>query len=91
MADRTTRSETAWLSSKILTEPAAQALKQTLDADSLFQRLMFDRRGPTETYPSRDYEHKQPRTSASGNLLTKTGRSGWLPSSRPHCPGARCC
>ena len=66
MADRAIRSETAWLTERMLTEPAAQVLKLTLDADSLFQRLMFDRRGPTEMYASRDYEHKQPRTSASG-------------------------
>ena len=66
IADRATRAETAWLTERMLTEPAAQALKQTLDADSLIQRLMFDRRGPTEMYASRDYDHKQPRTSASG-------------------------
>ncbi len=66
MADRATRSETARLTARMLTEPAAEALKQSLEADSLFQRLMFDRRGPSELYPSPHYEGRQPRTSASG-------------------------
>jgi hypothetical protein len=61
--DRANHAEVARLNRDILTKPAARALAVELEAVALGQRLFFDRRGPTELYPSRDYENKQPRTS----------------------------
>ncbi|HEV3309632.1 MAG TPA: hypothetical protein VG815_03840, partial [Chloroflexota bacterium] len=61
--DRANNAEVARLRRDILTKPAAEALRVELEAVALGQRLFFDRRGPTELYPSRDYENKQPRTS----------------------------
>jgi hypothetical protein len=65
MLDRALRSEMARLKANMLTEPAAAALRQAQEAEALGQRLLFDRRGPTELYPSREFEGKQPRTSAA--------------------------
>ncbi len=53
----------------MLIEPAAAAVRQALEAEALGQRLLFDRRGPTELYPSREYETKQPRTSAANEPI----------------------
>jgi hypothetical protein len=61
--DRANHAEVARISRDTLTKPAAEALRVELEAVALGQRLFFDRRGPTELYPSRDYENKQPRTS----------------------------
>ena len=44
----------------------AVAARERLAAEGLGDRLLFDRRGPSQLYPSRDYEHKEPRTSDSG-------------------------
>ena len=89
MADRATRSETARLTARMLTEPAAEVVKQFLEADSLFQRLMFDRRGPTELYPARDYDHKQPRTSASGEPVDLDHPRRLVPQLEATLPGCR--
>ena len=61
--DRANEAEVARLSRDMLTKPAAESLRAELEAVALGQRLFFDRRGPTELYPSRDYDNKQPRTS----------------------------
>jgi hypothetical protein len=61
--ERASKAEDARLKRDILTKPAAESLRVELEAVALGQRLFFDRRGPTELYPSRDYENKQPRTS----------------------------
>ena len=42
------------------------AAREKLEAEGLGERLLFDRRGPSPLYPSRDYEHKEPRTSDAG-------------------------
>jgi hypothetical protein len=61
--DRANGAETARLTRDILTKPAAESLRGELEAVALGQRLYFDRRGPIELYPSRDYDYQQPRTS----------------------------
>jgi hypothetical protein len=61
--ERANHAEVARLKRDRLTKPAAASLRAELEAVALGQRLFFDRRGPTELYPSRDYENKQPRTS----------------------------
>jgi hypothetical protein len=61
--DRANGAEVARLARDILAKPAAESLRAELEAVALGQRLFFDRRGPTELYPSRDYDYKQPRTS----------------------------
>ena len=61
--DRANEAEVARLSRDRMTKPAAESLRAELEAVALGQRLFFDRRGPTELYPSRDYDNKQPRTS----------------------------
>jgi hypothetical protein len=61
--DRANGAETARLTRDILTKPAAESLRAELEAVALGQRLYFDRRGPIELYPSRDYDKQQPRTS----------------------------
>ncbi len=43
----------------------AEAVRAALEAADLGHRLLFDRRGPAELYPSREYQNKQPRTSSS--------------------------
>jgi hypothetical protein len=65
--DRANRSEVARVSRAILASAEADALRETQDALALGNRLFFDRRGPIELYPSREYlGNKQPRTSSSG-------------------------
>ena len=44
----------------------AKAARETLAAEGLGERLLHDRRGPEQLYPSRDYTHKEPRTSDAG-------------------------
>ncbi len=61
--DRASNVQVARLTRDILTKPAAESVRAELEAVALGQRLFFDRRGPTELYPSRDYDYTQPRTS----------------------------
>jgi hypothetical protein len=61
--ERANHAEVARLNRDMLTKPAARALGVELEAVALGQRLFFDRRGPTELYPSRDYDNQQARTS----------------------------
>jgi hypothetical protein len=64
--DRASRAEVARLARSIHTEPAMAAFRENQRAEALGNRLFFDRRGPVELYPSRDYDnYKQPRTSSS--------------------------
>ena len=67
LLDRANRSEVARLSRDILSTAAGDALQAERQALALGHRLFFDRRGPIELYPSREYTGpKQPRTSTSG-------------------------
>ena len=65
--DRANQSEVARLSRDILASAEADARRETQEALALGNRLFFDRRGPIELYPSREYVgNKQQRTSSSG-------------------------
>ncbi len=65
--DRADRLEVTRVTRDLAGRSEAEAVRATLDAADLGHRLLFDRRGPAELYPSRDYENKQPRTSESGD------------------------
>ncbi len=65
-AERANRLEVNRVTGDIVRRSRAQAAEETLAAEGLGDRLLFDRRGPSQLYPSGDYEHKQPRTSDSG-------------------------
>ena len=61
--DRAIRHEIAQLNRDNLAKAAAAQLKKKLETEALGQRLLFDRRGPIELYPSRDHDRQQDRTS----------------------------
>ncbi len=65
-AERANRLEVNRVTGDIVRRSRAHAAQETLAAEGLGDRLLFDRRGPSQLYPSRDYEHKEPRTSDSG-------------------------
>ena len=65
-AMRANRMEVAKVTCDIVTRPDADALRTGMDVAGLGRRLLFDRRGPWQVYPSGEYQHKQPRTSDSG-------------------------
>jgi hypothetical protein len=61
--DRAIRDEIAQLNRDNLAKAAADQLKRKLETEALGQRLLFDRRGPIELYPSRDHDRQHDRTS----------------------------
>ena len=63
---RANRLEVNRVTGDIVRRMRAEAAREALEAKGLGDRLLFDRRGPSQLYPSRDYEHKEPRTSDSG-------------------------
>ncbi len=65
-AERANRLEVNRVTGDIVRRSRADTARETLVAQALGDRLLFDRRGPSQLYPSRDYEHKEPRTSDSG-------------------------
>jgi hypothetical protein len=64
--DRANRVDVARMAENVLTVPDLAAKSLELEADALGQRLFFDRRGPLQQYPNREYLFNQPRTSWSG-------------------------
>ena len=52
---------------EILTKPAADKLRQDLEAAAIGNRLLHDRRGPIELYAARDFAPTQPQTSWEDN------------------------
>jgi hypothetical protein len=67
LMDRALLAERERVIQQVANDPAAAALREEKDAEALGHRLMFDRRGPAELYPSGEYERNQPRTSCSGD------------------------
>ena len=65
-AMRANRLEVNRVTGDMVRQSRAVALREADEAMRLGERLLFDRRGPEQLYPSRDYEHKQPRTSWAG-------------------------
>ncbi len=65
-AMRANRLEVNRMTGAMVARSRAEAVRETTDAEALGDRLLFDRRGPSQLYPSRDYEHKEPRNSSSG-------------------------
>ena len=64
--DRANRVEVARLARSIHTEPAMAEFREKQHAEALGKRLFFDRRGPVELYPARNYDnYNKPRTSCS--------------------------
>ena len=63
---RANRLEAERVTRDVVVRKEADALRAGMDVADLGRRLLFDRRGPWQDYPSRDYENKQPRTSDSG-------------------------
>ena len=64
--DRANRVEVARLARNIHTEPAMAEFREKQHAEALGKRLFFDRRGPVELYPARNYDnYNKPRTSCS--------------------------
>jgi hypothetical protein len=61
--ERALREEIARANREILTKRAADKVRERMEAEARGQRLLFDRRGPIELYPSRDYDKQQERTS----------------------------
>ena len=64
--DRANRVDVARMTDNMMTGPALDAHALELEADTLGQRLFFDRRGPLACYPTMFHGHTQPRTSCSG-------------------------
>jgi hypothetical protein len=64
--DRANRCEVSRITQNILTKSESLEHRQENEAIALGNRLFFDRRAPSQLYPSRDFEHKQARTSSSG-------------------------
>src|SRR5262249_47244608 len=62
---RSNRAEAARVSHEISTRTEEDAHREMLEAIELEKALFFDRRGPGQLYPSRDYDHKQARTSCA--------------------------
>ncbi len=65
-AMRANRLEVFRVTGDMVRRSRAEALREADAVIALGERLLFDRRGPEQLYPSRDYEHKEPRTSWSG-------------------------
>jgi hypothetical protein len=65
-ARRANRCEVARITRDRQTQSEALALREAKDALALGNRLLYDRRGPIELYPSGQYEKKQLRTSWPG-------------------------
>ena len=65
--DRALLADHARVIQQVANDLEAAALREEKEAEALGHRLMFDRRGPAELYPSGEYEKNQPRTSSSGN------------------------
>ncbi len=64
--DRANRVEVARLARNIHTEPAMAEFRAKQHAEAIGKRLFFDRRGPVELYPARNYDnYNKPRTSCS--------------------------
>ena len=63
--DRANRAEVARMTLKMQTEAVEAEFQEAKKAALLGNRLFFDRRGPVDFYPSRNYIHGQPRTSWS--------------------------
>ena len=63
---RANRIEVSRVTGDMVARSRAEAVRETTDVEALGNRLLFDRRGPSQLYPSRDYENKEPRTSSSG-------------------------
>ena len=61
--DRAGGVQVARVNCEILTKPAADKLRQDLEAAAIGNRLLHDRRGPLELYAAREFATKQPRTS----------------------------
>jgi hypothetical protein len=64
--ERGIRNEVDRINRDNLTKAAEDQLRKTLEAEAIGERLLFDRRGPRELYPGRDFDNKQDRTSWSG-------------------------
>ena len=67
LMDRALLADHARVIQQVANDPEAAALREEKEAEALGHRLMFDRRGPAELYPSGEYERNQPRTSCSEN------------------------
>ena len=65
-AMRANRLEVNRVTGDFVMRSRAVAAREALEAKGLGDRLLFDRRGPSQLYPSGDYQHKEPRTSDSG-------------------------
>ncbi len=63
---RANRIEAHRVTRDIVMRTEAEKVRAGKDVAGLGRRLLFDRRGPWQLFPSRDYENKQPRTSDSG-------------------------
>ena len=63
---RADRIEAHRVTRDVVVRKEADALCAGMGVADLGRRLLFDRRGPWQVYPSRDFENKQPRTSDSG-------------------------
>ncbi len=61
--DRALRDEVARLNREKLTKAAADQRRMEIETEARGQRLLFDRRGPTELYAARAFDNKQARTS----------------------------
>ena len=60
---RASRSEAARAEHALETEAAAAELAERRQAAALGNRLLFDRRGPSELYGMEEYDYQEPRTS----------------------------
>jgi hypothetical protein len=65
MMDRAMVADNARVTSAVLDDPDATALREESEAEALGNRLLFDCRGPTELYGLGEYEKGQARTSWS--------------------------
>jgi SAM-dependent methyltransferase len=63
--ERSNRAEVARVSREITAKTEDDDERERLEAIEHEELLFFDRRGPSQLYPSRDYEPKQARTSSA--------------------------
>jgi SAM-dependent methyltransferase len=63
--ERSNRAEVARVSREFSSKTEDVDERERLEAVEHEKLLFFDRRGPSQLYPSRDYEHKQARTSCA--------------------------
>ena len=66
---RANRIEAHRVTRDVVVRKEADALCAGNEVAGLGRRLLFDRRGPWQLFPSRDYENKEPRTSDSGEPI----------------------